>query len=86
MRPPGPPFTYRLEHRRGDATVILSRAPTYDAIVAEVLPYAAQLREVGAEGELVVVEEAFGTTVARHPIWPADAPFAAYHGRPPGGV
>ena len=84
MRPPDPPFTYRLEHRRGDATAIMARAATYDAIVAEVLPYAARLRDVGAEGELVVVEEAFGTVVARPPLWPADPPFAPHHERPPG--
>lgn len=83
MRSMDPPFTYRLEHRRGDAAAVLARAPTYAAIVAEVLPCAAQLREAGAEGELAVVEEAFGTVVARHPLWPADAPFAADHERPP---
>lgn len=85
MRPPNPPFTYRLDHRRGDAAATLARAPTYDAIVAEVLPCAARLHDVGAEGELVVVEEAFGTVVARHPLWPADTPFEAYHERSPRG-
>lgn len=84
MKIPDPPFTYRLEHRRGDAAAVMARASTYDAIVAEVLPYAARLREAGAEGELAVVEEAFGTVVARHPLWPADAPFAAHHERPSG--
>ena len=85
MRFPDPPFTYRLEHRRGDAAAVLARAPTYVAMVAEVLPCAARLRAAGAEGELAVVEEAFGTVVARHPLWPADAPFAAHHERPPEG-
>ena len=77
-----PPFTYRLEHRRGEAMAVLSRTATYDAIVAEVLPSAARLREAGAEGELVLVEEAFGTVVARYPLQPADAPFEAFHERP----
>ncbi len=85
MRFPDPPFTYRLEHRRGDAAAVLAHAPTYDAIVAEVLPFAARLREAGAEGELAVVEEAFGTVVARHPLWPGDAPFAAHHEPSPEG-
>ncbi len=84
MRFPDPPFTYRLEHRRGDAAAVLARARTYEAIVAEVLPFAARLRATGAEGELAVVEEAFGTVVARHPLWPEDAPFAAHHEWPPG--
>jgi hypothetical protein len=83
VRFPDPPFAYRLEHRRGDAAAVLARAPTYAAVVAEVLPCAARLRAAGAEGELAVVEEAFGTVVARHPLWPADAPFAAHHERPP---
>ena len=82
MQSPVPPFTYRLEHRLGDAAVVLARAPTYDAILAEVLPCSARLRANGAEGELAVVEEAFGTVVARHPLWPADAPFEAHHKRP----
>ena len=85
MRFSDPPFTYRLEHRRGDAAAVLARAPTYDAVVVEVLPCAARLRAAGAEGELAIVEEAFGTVVARHPLWPADAPFAAHHERPPEG-
>ncbi len=61
---------------------MLARTATYDAIVAEVLPAAARLREAGAEGELVLVEEAFGTVVARYRLRPADAPFEAYHERP----
>ena len=83
MRFPDPPFSYRLEHRRGDAAAVLARAPNYDAIVVEVVRCAARLREAGAEGELAVVEEAFGTVVARHPLRPGDAPFAAHHERPP---
>jgi hypothetical protein len=83
VRPPCPPFTYRLEHRRGDASVVLARCPDYDAVVAEVPPAADQLRAAGAEGELAVVEEAFGTVVARHPLWPTATPFEAHHRRPP---
>ena len=85
MPSPDTPFTYRIEHRRGEASAVLARAATYDAIVAEVLPCAARLRETGAEGELTVVEEAFGTVVARHPLWPADTPFEAYHEPPSQG-
>lgn len=77
-----PPFTYRLEHRRGDAAVFLLRAATYAAVVAEVPRCAAGLREVGAEGALVLIEEAFGTVVAHYPLWPADAPFSPYHDPP----
>ncbi len=83
MRPPRPPFGYRLEHRRDDASAVLARCPDYAEVVAQVLPTADQLRAAGVEGELAVVEEAFGTVVARHPLWPADAPFEAYHPRPP---
>ncbi len=79
--PPRPPFDYRLEHRRADAPVVLARFPDYDAAVAGVMPSAARLREAGEMGELAVVEEAFGTVVARHPLWPADAPFRAHHER-----
>jgi hypothetical protein len=63
--------------------VVLARCPDYDAAVAEVLPTADRLREAGAEGELAVVEEAFGTVVARHPLYPADTPFEAHHQPPP---
>ncbi len=82
MDPLDPPLTYRLEHRRAGACAVLAREATYAAVVARVLPLAVELRNLGAEGELVVVEEAFGTDVARHPLWPPDVPFEAYHPRP----
>ena len=73
------PLTYRIEHRRAGECVVLERAPSYEAATDRILPLTAQLRSLGAEGELALIEEEFGTIVARHPLWPPDAPFEAGH-------
>ena len=82
MDQPDPPFGYRIEHRRAGECVVLERAPSYAAASDRILPLADQLRSLGAEGELALIEEAFGTVVARHPLWPADSPFEADHQLP----
>ena len=79
MRRPDSPLTYRIEHRFGDACQVLEQAPDYETAVERVRPLAVSLRALGAEGELALVEEAFGTIVALHPIWPAEAPVDAVH-------
>ena len=77
------PFTYRLEHRRGDACAVLARAATYEAIKGDLLAHAADLQAVGAEGSLLVVEEAFGTVVALQSLGPDGPPFVDHP--PPAG-
>lgn len=74
-------LTYRIEHRYGDACRVLDQAPDYESAVARVRPLVAALRAVGAEGELALVEEAYGTVVALQPLWPADLAVEFLHHR-----
>jgi len=78
-----PPFAYRLDHHDGDSTVTLERARSYTAAVASVNGWAEELRRRGAAGSILVVEEAFGTAVARHPLDPVQSPFDPGHVKPP---
>ena len=70
-----------MEHRRGDAHAVVARALDFDTAAAAIPPLAARLRQAGATGDLILREEAFGTIVAFHPLWPADTPFTPYHER-----
>lgn len=84
MDRPDPPFTYRIEHRADGASVVLERIGSYDAAEELVAAWADRLRERGAAGAILVVEEAFGTTVAHHPILrPGAIPADGRHG---GGI
>ena len=63
---PAAPFTYRLEYRREGRIRPLERATDYAAALRLVQDWAARLEADGEPGSIVVVEEAFGTMVARH--------------------
>lgn len=65
QRPPAP-FTYRLEYRREGRIRSLDRAPDYPVALDLMRDWASQLEADGEPGSIVIVEEAFGTMVARH--------------------
>lgn len=60
MRPP----TYRVEHQIGEAVVIVAGPLSYLQALRPTVTYAANLDHRGRKGQLRVVEESFGTTVA----------------------
>jgi hypothetical protein len=81
-----PPFSYRLEHRDGASTLVLGQTGTYTSAIEAVETWSTTLRGEGAEGAIVVIEEAFGTVVARYPLDSSGPPFDHGHvDRPPGG-
>jgi hypothetical protein len=61
---PVPPFGYRLEHRLGGIVSVVGHAPDYPAAAALLATLAGDPRVAGRGGQLRIVEEAFGTTVA----------------------
>jgi len=68
------PFTYRVEYRREGRIRPLDRAADYAAALELVRDWAGRLEADGQPGSIVVVEEAFGTMVARHGLGaPRDA-------------
>jgi hypothetical protein len=74
-----PPFAYRLDHYDGASTTTLARVPSYAAAVGFVEQWATALRAAGVLGTILVVEEAFGTVVARCPLDPGGGPFDPGH-------
>jgi hypothetical protein len=59
---------------------------TYTSAIEAVETWSTTLQGEGAEGAIVVIEEAFGTVVARYPLDSSGPPFDHGHvDRPPGG-
>jgi hypothetical protein len=54
---------------------------SYASAIELVNAWSERLRRRGANGSILVVEEAFQTTVASHPLFPADHPFTGGHDR-----
>ena len=79
----GPPFSYCLEHRFAAGRTVLERTTSYAAAIQLVNAWADRLRAEHADGAVVVLEEAFHTVVARHPLYPADRRFDGGHGPAP---
>jgi hypothetical protein len=63
---------YRVEHRAGGRVTILGYSSSADARQSELSRHAARLLADGAEGELVLVEQATGGDVARRVLGPED--------------
>ena len=79
-----PPFSYRLEHRHGGSILALGQTDTYALAVEAVETWSTTLQSNDAGGAIVVVEEAFGTVVARFPLDASGPPFDPGHAdRPP---
>jgi hypothetical protein len=56
---------YRIEHRAGDAIVVLGHTTSAYARQADLSQHASRLMTTGATGELVLVDEGTGEDVAR---------------------
>jgi hypothetical protein len=67
-RASGATARYRIEHRSEGRTVVVARTSAADARQAELSQLAAQLAAAGAEGELVLVDEATGEELARRQL------------------
>ena len=61
---------YRIEHRRGDAAVVLGRTDDPLAQHSVLAPLAVQLVDAGATGVLLLIEEASGDVLARRALHP----------------
>jgi hypothetical protein len=61
---------YRVEHRDGDRVRVLGRLPDVTPHAATLAPFASRLVREGTPGELLLVEEATGTVVARQDLRP----------------
>jgi hypothetical protein len=65
------PRWYRVEHHAGDQVRALDRIPDVYAHHSTLTPFRSRLLLAGiGEGELVLIEEATGRTVARRPVRP----------------
>jgi hypothetical protein len=75
QQPPGQTTpAYRIEHRTGEATHIVGWTSDAHARQEDLSRHAARLIAAGATGELVLVEAATGTDVARRFLRPDAAP------------
>ena len=63
---------YRVEHRRGDAVVVLAETDDPLARYTVLGTWAARLLDVGGEGSLLLVEQETGEVIARRALHPAE--------------
>ena len=62
------PSTYRIEHRRGDAVVVVAYSDDPLAPYTELGPHAMRLIDAGASGVLLLVEQATGDVLGRRAL------------------
>ena len=62
------PSTYRIEHRRGDAVVVVAYSDDPLAPYTELGPHAMRLLDAGATGVLLLVEQATGDLLGRRAL------------------
>ena len=63
---------YRIEHRIGNRVEVLGYADGWSSTM--LAPFAVRLLADHATGELLLVEQATGTVVARRYLWPEENP------------
>ena len=62
--------TYRIEHHRGDAAVVVGHSDDPMAPFTALPPHAMRLLDAGATGALLLVDEATGDVLARRALLP----------------